>query len=98
MSAQLLPLDLRSVMNVRPHPGPLPQERENLSPPPGGMDAFGFTTRFDQDGTKPATGAAADELSNSVRSFSLSPGERAGVRAGEDTIFTMLSGKELAHA
>jgi hypothetical protein len=50
---------LKNGLHARPHPGPLPQERGNL--------------------TKAAN---VFELSDTVRTLALSPGERAGVRAG----------------
>src|SRR5450759_3501067 len=68
--------------DIRPHPGPLPQERENHSP------------RFEQYQyarlsyvLQPMTQNQrrqwrAKELSSDVTLLTLSPGERAGVRAG----------------
>jgi len=53
--------EMQMQRNNRPHPGPLPQERERRSPRRAGQDACG--------------------CSSSERSFPLSPGERAGVRA-----------------
>ena len=53
--------EMQMQTNNRPHPGPLPQERERRSPRRAGQDACG--------------------CSSSERSFPLSPGERAGVRA-----------------
>ena len=59
-------------LDVRPHPGPLPQERENHSQPPG-----------DSEDQETATAKAFSEFSSDATNVSLSPGERAGVRADE---------------
>ena len=68
-------------VHVRPHPGPLPQEREKLS---ASLEnslvtvavaaALSFVSRIAQP---PASSASP----MSGERFSLSPGERAGVRA-----------------
>ena len=75
-------------MNVRPHPGPLPQERENRSPSLCVAEAFGssFALRFEN----PMRG---DRWFDSrkiciVQSVFPLPGERARVRASVKTNFT----------
>ena len=70
------------VNNDRPHPGPLPQEREKHSPRLGHADAPGCRVIFSAKDEQAAITIATDELSNAVAPLSLSPGERAGVRAG----------------
>jgi hypothetical protein len=68
--------------NVRPLPGPLPQERENHSPL---FRAFNLLLHFAGSLPKNTVAAIATttrELSGRVESLPLSPGERAGVRAG----------------
>jgi len=62
----------KNSVNVRPHPGPLPQERENHSSRFGNADALDCT----------AVSSASDQK---AAMFSLSSGERAGVRASVHT-------------
>ncbi len=64
-------------MNVHPHPGPLPQERENRHP---------FSRRtsmyFAANDPGSATAIKTNKFSRDTAWLSLSPGERVGVRAG----------------
>ena len=69
------------LMNVRPHPGPLPQEREKRSPRLGGADAPGCRAVFPANDEAAAIATVTNEFSNNAASLPLSPGERAGVRA-----------------
>ena len=73
-------------MNIRPHPGPLPQERENCSPSACISNAFDNLTRFGTNHLGLETASGTYELSSNIASPSLSTGERAGVRAGVNTI------------
>ncbi len=74
----------------RPHPGPLPRERGNHSPAFKGTRAMGcsVTSGTNNRGTVVATGAIL--FARGARSFSLSRGERAGVRASVTTKFRVL--------
>ncbi len=67
--------------NARPHPGPLPQERENHPPLLGDADGFGFWTPSKTNVISETKTRAASELSSDAAWPSLSSGERAGVRA-----------------
>ena len=95
MNARLINEIPRSVMNARPHPGPLPQERGNRSQGFIGAEVSGFSPRLETNHMKAGTGMVAHEFFSDAQSFSLSPGERAGVRASVITIFF---GKEFLHA
>ncbi len=73
--------------NARPHPGPLPQEREKHSPPvivviPSDCKRCSGT-QLDEAAIASVTHASP----NRAASPSLSPGERAGVRASVKTLF-----------
>jgi hypothetical protein len=69
-------------MDVRPHPGPLPQERESRRPRLASFDAL-ESIRFVRAGIKKAvTATLTVKFSRGFDSLSLSRGERAGVRAG----------------
>ena len=72
----------------RPHPGPLPQERESNIPRLSWANAFGRHICPEASGRKAATATLMDKFSSSVIIFSLSPGERAGVRAVVIFLFT----------
>ena len=67
-------------MNVRPHPSPLPGERENHSPRSGEMSATDFGARSKMSGTKTEMAAVPAGFSRDDASLSHSSGERAGVR------------------
>ena len=73
--------------DARPHPGPLPQEREKLSPRVGGADALGFRPAYLTNDRKPALAVATSELHERADGCSLSPGERVRVRASVITNF-----------
>jgi hypothetical protein len=68
--------------NTRPHPSPLPQERENHSSRRGEEGAEGCSAGFTANGNGADEGKDGQECSMGMPGFSLSPGERAGVRAG----------------
>ena len=67
--------------NDRPHPGPLPQERENHSPRLDETDAVGGRAFAGANWLKAAKARETLELSESEDGCSLSPGERVRVRA-----------------
>ncbi len=73
------------LMNTRPHPGLLPQEKENRSPRFGDADAPGYRAAFSANGPKAAMTRKTSEFSRDVHCCSLSPGERARVRASQLT-------------
>ena len=68
-------------MNVRPHPGPLPQEREKIIPSASASNRLGDQILVAVNHLVRVVATRACELSSGVTSLSLSPGERAGVRA-----------------
>jgi hypothetical protein len=70
------------MMNVRPHPGPLPQERENRLQRAGDASMPVDLRHPQADYQKTAAAYQKHEFSGNVASPSLFPGERAGVRAG----------------
>ena len=74
-------------MNVRPHPGLLPQEKEKRPPVFGGADATDCRAVFFANKKEPALTRGAYKFSRDAQNFSLSPGERARERAGVKTIF-----------
>ena len=69
------------MMNVRPHPGPLPQERENRLQWAGDASVPVDLRHLQVDSQKTATAYQTHKFSSGVALLSLSPGERAGVRA-----------------
>ncbi|TAK93389.1 MAG: tetratricopeptide repeat protein [Verrucomicrobia bacterium] len=79
---------MKSLWNVRPHPGPLPQEREKTSQVFSAVIARGSTTPFRKNEQAATTANRATEFSSNTDSPSLSPGERAGVRAGVNSLLT----------
>jgi len=96
MSAKLVGSDWGSGLKFRPHPGPLPQERENRSAASVCAKTVRLGKLFFSAHHGNAAAASGDiKLSNCDASLTLSPGERAGVRA---ELVTVLSGKEFAHA
>ena len=68
-------------VNARPHPGPLPQERENRSPMSGDTDALSFPNSCETKAREATIAKATSRFSDATALLSLSPGERAGVRA-----------------
>jgi hypothetical protein len=74
-------------MNARPHPGPLPQERENHLPASGKATVLGPSISFHAKKKAAAIATAANEFWSDVERLSLSPGERVGVRASVTTLF-----------
>ena len=73
----------------RPHPGPLPQERENCVPRVDWANDFSNRTRAETNGRKAATATLTDKFSRNATMSSLSPGERAGVRAVVISLLTL---------
>ena len=73
-------------MNVRPHPGLLPQEKENHRLSIGDADAPGYRAVFLAKEKVTAMSQRTSKLSRVAQSFSLSPGERARARASVKTI------------
>ena len=69
-----------SLMNVRPHPDLLPQEKENRSQRFGGADAPGCRAVSSPKNQKAETMRATSEIHRTRDCYSLSPGERARVR------------------
>jgi hypothetical protein len=78
------------MMNVRPHPGPLPQERENRVQRAGDADMPIDLRHLQVDGRKPPTAYRTHKFSSDVALLSLSPGERAGVRANVNSNLDLL--------
>jgi len=72
---------------ARPHPGPLPQERENHSPVTGDSEMTGSLALFGANDGKAVTAMTTTKFFGNAHSFPLSPGERAGVRASVTTNF-----------
>jgi len=69
-------------IKARPHPGPLPQERENFCRADiGETGAFIRPPITGAIGKEAAKTEPTEELPASARLLSLSPGERVGVRA-----------------
>src|SRR2546421_6252483 len=75
------------LMNARPHPGPLPQERVNRWPLFRDQRGIGARTHFRASLSEAAIATAPENFSNAAAVLSLSPGERAGVRASVPLIF-----------
>ncbi len=67
---------------VRPHPAPLPQEREKYSPALCETMAAGCRTRTGRNRKNEPIATGTCKFSSAARWLSLSPGERVGVRAG----------------
>ena len=75
------PINAAIVMNVRPHPGPLPQEREGKAALSVKSSAPVAVAAFSPFSEKSIAQQTASALSVGGERFSLSRGERAGVRA-----------------
>jgi hypothetical protein len=69
------------MMNVHPHPDPLPQERENRLQRAGGANVLGDLRHPQVDNQKTVAANQIYKFSSKVALLSLSPGERVGVRA-----------------
>jgi len=67
--------------NARPHPGPLPQERGRHSPRWWKPTPQGVGAVLERRSSNATDATKAIDFSTTARRFSLSPGERAGVRA-----------------
>jgi formylglycine-generating enzyme required for sulfatase activity len=67
--------------NVRPHPGPLPQEREIRTPRSDKGEALNRSVDSSRDVPSAVAAPRASNRPASAAAPSLSPGERAGVRA-----------------
>src|SRR5688572_19796936 len=74
-------------MNVHPHPGPLPQERERRSPVALKFERNVFAGVRGTNGNDARTTQQSLRFKGRTESFSLSPGERAGVRASVTSNF-----------
>jgi len=72
-------------MNARPHPDALPPEREKGSPVSGVVVAQCDVTRLSAKTKAEPTATTRNKLSSDTENFSLSQGERAGVRASQIT-------------
>jgi hypothetical protein len=85
-------------MDARPHPGPLPQERENRRPHSRETTAHRSVTRL--AGTEPGVAKATkpDEFSSDAAWLTLSQGERAGMRASVGLISLLLLSAAVVHA
>ena len=77
----------KNLMNDRPHPGLLPQEKEKRAQRLGGAEAPGGSAVFVPNKKAAANGMETNEFSSDVNPNSLSPGERARVRASVQSIF-----------
>ncbi len=75
---------LRVKAYARPHPDPLPQERESHLPRFVHAKRSGFATCLSGSNQAAATATTEQPLGEGDASFTLSPGERAGVRASVD--------------
>src|SRR6266496_4380221 len=81
---------MKSLTKVRPHPGPLPQERENHSPVAGEFGCVRIIERPTLNSNETEMERRAAEFYKSADVPSLSPGERAGVRASVTSIAILL--------
>jgi hypothetical protein len=77
-------------LHARPHPGPLPQERGRRARRLWKTTRPGVLSPSGRKGSNATDATEAIELSNSARKFSLSPGERAGVRVSLPLTFPRL--------
>jgi len=76
----------KSQINARPHPCPLPRERENRPQITGATNIPCKQARLEAKGIETVIAQWTNELSNNAAWLTLSPGERAGVRASVDFI------------
>ena len=72
---------LRVRANARPHPGPLPQERGMRLALSGDVGLGGCSSRLASSLKEAAIATGGQKFHKTGNSFTLSPGERAGVRA-----------------
>ena len=79
----------RGQIDVRPHPGPLPQERENYRPLSRKTNMLCSAKQFVANEQGAAMATKTNKFSRDAALLPLSPGERAGVRAsvGSNSIF-----------
>jgi len=73
--------------DARPHPGPLPQERENRSAGAGEIEHAKFIACLEAKSSEAALARETNEFQKRAESSTLSSGERAGVRASVKPIF-----------
>ena len=74
-------MPMKNGLQDRPHPGPLPQEREDRSPRFGDAEVAACRATFSTNAEVGAVAPKMNELSSTGRKLSLSPRERVGVRA-----------------
>jgi hypothetical protein len=74
-------LGRKSLLNVRPHPGPLPQEREKRSAVAGEAGLYQLFVRRSINSTDAAKARRSSKFYETVHCCPLSPGERVRVRA-----------------
>ena len=74
-------------MNARPHPGPLPEERVIRPPLSRGQMGLCARAHFGGSLSEAAIATVLENFSSDAAAPSLSPGERAGVRASVPLIF-----------
>ncbi len=72
----------KSLKDARPHPGPLPQEREKRTPRHSTWNVVDLRAAVGTERRLAANATESNARFGDVTSLSLSPGERAGVRAG----------------
>ncbi len=77
-------------MNVRPHPSPLPRERENRPQRAGEIEPWNYPASSGPSIRAAANVPSAYRFSADTESPSLSPGERAGVRASVITYISRI--------
>jgi filamentous hemagglutinin family protein len=82
--------DTKSLCNARPHSGPLPQERETRSPRVEVASIVDTRHASGAEDQSAANASSPPEISIAGASRSLSPGERAGVRASHHSLFSAL--------
>ena len=75
-------------VNARPHPGPLPQERVNHPPLSDDTDAHSGPPSRPAQAKEAAIATVGENFPCDAAAFSLSPGERAGVRGSVNSDFT----------
>ncbi len=83
MSEQIGNAEEKSALEFRPHPDPLPQEREKRLPRYDDANLPGSQTLRSANEPSPANATTTIDLSSAPRRCPLSPGERGRVRAKE---------------
>ena len=86
-SSERGPVSESVCVHARPHPGPLPQERENHSVVASEFGHAPFAVRSDAKSPKAEMARVTTEFSEGADSCSLSPGERVRVRASVPLTF-----------